>query len=333
MKITFKSRESGYCNLKLLLMFMVVYGHLIEPMIYDNVILYEIYRIIYIVHMPLFAFLSGLFLKNAGSCLVQAGKAIICYTVFQILYLAMDFFINNRKGTIITPYWHLWYLLSLVLWSLIGAAYYTMSDKWKWLRKWQAKAAILVTAVAVGCVVGGIEEIGYRMSLSRTLVFLPYFLTGILSPSDIEWNKYRKTGVAVCIASVILYGIIRSMLTVEFLWHAGSYGELEFEKGCLLRIICYLLGGGLGFFMLTNMTQRRFFFTKIGSDTMLIYILHVPPVIMFHALWRLDMRYIITAPAAAALIILGVYKIFQWNGQLYIIKERKPKELYQNGGF
>lgn len=98
MEITIKSRESGYCNLKLLLMFLVIYGHLIEPCISQNKILYEIYRIIYTVHMPLFVFLSGLFLKNAKSCLIQAKKAAIYYSIFQVLYLLLDFLLYGNRG-------------------------------------------------------------------------------------------------------------------------------------------------------------------------------------------------------------------------------------------
>lgn len=329
MEIVLKDRDAGYCNLKLLLMTMVVYGHLIEPMIYDNKILYEIYRIVYLVHMPMFTFLSGLFLRNIRSCLAQAGKAIIYYIVFQSIYLVFDFCVNQRIGSIITPYWHLWYLLSLALWSLIGALYYLMEDRLKW--KWQIKMIVVIVAIATGCFAGGIKEIDYRLSLSRTLVFLPYFLAGVLCKMETGWNRYCKIGAGVLIVSMILYVIIRGRLPVEFLWQSQGYGVLEFENGCVLRIICYILGGGISFFLLTNMTKKRFFFTKIGSDTMFIYVMHIPAVMFFHKILSLDWRHIIAAPLEAVLIMLLLYKIFQWNSQIFIIRGKTWKETCGDG--
>lgn len=56
-----KLRDAQYCNLKLLLIFLVIYGHLIEPGIRNSEVLMVQYRWIYMVHMPLFCFLSGFF--------------------------------------------------------------------------------------------------------------------------------------------------------------------------------------------------------------------------------------------------------------------------------
>lgn len=84
--VKIRQREAFYCNMKLLLIFMVVYGHLLEGIMDNAKPLIQIYRIIYSVHMPLFLFLSGLFLKNRAGCARQMN---------------MD-----------TPVWHLWHLLS-----------------------------------------------------------------------------------------------------------------------------------------------------------------------------------------------------------------------------
>lgn len=63
-----KLREAKYCNLKLFLIFLVIYGHLIEPRIWESNILMEQYRWIYLIHMPLFSFLSGLFINKEKDC-------------------------------------------------------------------------------------------------------------------------------------------------------------------------------------------------------------------------------------------------------------------------
>lgn len=332
MEITFKTRESRYCNLKLLLLFLVVYGHIIEPLIYNNLILHEIYRIIYMVHMPLFVFLSGLFLKNMKSCLNQAKKAVICYTIFQIIYLAVDFCINRKVGTLLKPYWHLWYLLSLALWSLIGAGYYSLADRWKWPGKRQMKLIIMFMAAVIGCVAGIVQEIDYTMSMSRTLVFMPYFMAGIFCPQKTEWRKYRKAGIGFFIISVFLYVIIREDISVGFLYQACSYGELGFIKGCALRSMCYLIGCAWGLWLLICVPDKRFMCSRAGADTLRIYILHAPLVMLLWKLTDYGLWYIIAAPLAAVMIMWILYKIFQWNSQIFMIRGRGLEETCRNGG-
>lgn len=62
---------------------MVVYGHMIEGMIGSVKPLMQIYRVIYSVHMPLFLFLSGLFLKSKAGCQRQAKQMLLYYGVCQ----------------------------------------------------------------------------------------------------------------------------------------------------------------------------------------------------------------------------------------------------------
>jgi len=109
-----------YCNLKLILIFLAVYAHLFEPQILSSRFLAVQYKVIYLFHMPAFSFVSGMFIKDCLMALAQMRKALGYYLVLQIFCMA--FF---KETSIFVPYWHLWYLLSLALWS--GAA-------WLWLR-------------------------------------------------------------------------------------------------------------------------------------------------------------------------------------------------------
>ena len=49
-----KLKDARYCNLKLLLIFLVIYGHLIEPAIYQSKVLMTQYKWIYLFHIVLF---------------------------------------------------------------------------------------------------------------------------------------------------------------------------------------------------------------------------------------------------------------------------------------
>lgn len=66
-----KRRDPYICNIKAFLIFLVVFGHAIEPYI-DRPEINIIYRIIYAFHMPLFVF-----------TLVHGGNALCRQQVFQ----------------------------------------------------------------------------------------------------------------------------------------------------------------------------------------------------------------------------------------------------------
>mgnify|MGYP003293127632 CR=1 FL=1 len=78
-----KFRDARYCNLKLLLIYLVIYGHLIEPGIWESKVLMVQYKLIYMFHMPLFSFLSGLFLNSSKTCSRQFFKMASLYFFLQ----------------------------------------------------------------------------------------------------------------------------------------------------------------------------------------------------------------------------------------------------------
>jgi len=138
-----KLRNARYCNLKLFLIFLVVYGHLIEPNIYSSDCVMFQYRMIYFIHMPLFSFVSGLFIKSEKNCRSQLSKTFPLYIVLQTLHVIFG------KGTVkfFTPWWHLWYLLSYCTWLCMTWIWYRLCNS-------KGKLIILLCSLAVGCLAG-----------------------------------------------------------------------------------------------------------------------------------------------------------------------------------
>ena len=82
-----KEREHSFDNAKAILIFMVVFGHLIEPLVLlDNRIKF-IYMIIYSIHMPTFIFISGYFCKENSNRLKKSVNLFLIYFIFQIIYI------------------------------------------------------------------------------------------------------------------------------------------------------------------------------------------------------------------------------------------------------
>jgi len=325
--IKIRTRDAGYCNLKLLLVFLVVYGHLIEPWIAENKILEEIYRLIYMVHMPVFAFLSGLFLKGKENSLRQMKRSFLYYMLLQSAVVLVMKYTKWEAVIWAKPYWHLWYLLSLTYWA--GAAYL-----WNWLVEhipqiahWSIKILLIAIAVLAACLAGCIPEINRMYSVSRSIVFFPDVLAGLFCPSDIKWSRYRLMGLAAGIAAAGIYWLYGAEIPHSFLYQAASYGKLGVEQGSNMRLICYLIGSCFGIVLLTWVPQRRFPFSKAGADTMGIYICHAAAVKL---IWKMELsaqQILNLAPAMAVMIIWFLFKIFQWNGHIFAIREKKGQGI------
>lgn len=295
-----KLRDARYCNLKLLLIFLVIYGHLIEPGIWQSQALMDQYRWIYLFHMPLFSFLSGLFLNESKSCGRQFWKMLLLYIILQ----AAAVLLGNGRVKPLTPCWHLWYLLSYSTWVGLG---------WIWFRfcKGKGKFIVLVCSIVTGCAVGLIPSIGREHSLSRTLVFLPYFWMGLICDPQFPWEKLRPVALAALgvVAAVMLSG--GNKISVVFLYQAAPYGSIE--NGIPLRLTCYLLGTLIGLILLAFIPMRRFPFTRAGADTMPAYLIHAPIVLYIRELdipWPCHL--LITD-----VILYAVYKLLRWHSRLY----------------
>ena len=284
-----KFRNAYYCNLKLVLIWLVVFGHWIEPEIWDDPMRYRVYRLIYRFHMPLFAFLSGLFLHDRAGCLRQLRRMGPVYLGCQGIAVLLG------KTRWHTPWWVMWYLLSLCFWLMAAAVLLGLSRRGRW--------AVLVLAVVLGCLAGRAEWIGRTLSLSRTIVFFPYFWLGVLVPPELPWHRFRAASLGALV-------LIPSELPVTVLYHAGACDSW-------VRLGCYGSALALGLLVLSWCPRRRFPWTRAGADTMPAYLLHGPLV-----RWMGPVSH----PALVTVFFLYIVsKAARWHSAFGIIgKEERP---------
>lgn len=121
-----KTREYQYDNIRFLLMALVVLGHLLE--IAGEFPHRELlYALIYSFHMPAFLFLSGMFARFDRAKWLF-GMALP-YLLLQWLYTAFveklgDPWVHVQFSR---PYWILWYLFVLMVYTLLLPVYDTPS--------------------------------------------------------------------------------------------------------------------------------------------------------------------------------------------------------------
>lgn len=187
-------RDNFFDNYRAILIFMVVICHLISPLAQFFSIKF-LYRYCYIFHMPAMLFISGYFFKSN----VKDGKLVknkifnftMLYVVFQIIFTL----INKSKFSLYQSQFGLWYIQVLIIYSLIVPI----------LDRLNPKFCIPLT-FALGLIVGEDNTAGHVASLSRAVVFLPFFMVGYyLSAEQVERFKEKKN---------ILFGVFAAFLLI-----------------------------------------------------------------------------------------------------------------------
>jgi len=265
-------REAYFDNAKLVLIFLVVFGHMIQPFIDDSRSLNTFYMWVYTFHMPAFIFLSGFFAKGSGNIkyIVRlAKKLLLPYIIFQLIYTGYYYFIGKAswQTDIFYPHWSLWFLFSLFSWHILLIVF----------KKLPPVLSIII-AVQMGIIVGYFSEVGHTYSLSRTIVFFPFFLTGYwLTKKQFMHIKHRF----VKIASVIVMGVIAVAIYIAPEFNSGwllaskSYGDLGLPvHGGFARFLVYMTSTLMAISVLAWLPKKRMRFTYLGERTLYVYLLH-----------------------------------------------------------
>lgn len=94
-------REYFFDNARVILIFLVVFGHVIQSSTGDSKAMMALYQSIYLFHMPAMIFVSGYFAKGIWdkSYIMQLIKKLIMpYMMFQWLYNMY----NIYSGTLVS---------------------------------------------------------------------------------------------------------------------------------------------------------------------------------------------------------------------------------------
>lgn len=220
------SRNHAIDNLRAFLIICVVAGHLLEflPFRYSR----TLYVILYSFHMPAFAFVSGWCCKFDSRTSLRLLRTVVYrYVLFQTLYLlfAKKVLHDQIQYQYTTPYWLLWYLISLLTWTgmlgLVSGIRY--------------KSTVFLASLIVSILSGFDTSIGYYASLSRTLTLFPFFLGGHyvslmhLNDSTMQEKERSSLGfkrIIACCAVLILTGLLwkySGRISNQMIYHSMPY--------------------------------------------------------------------------------------------------------------
>ncbi|MBK2404673.1 acyltransferase [Erysipelothrix sp. strain 2 (EsS2-7-Brazil)] len=312
---TLKQRYLWIDNFKGILILMVVFGHGLEFLRHDLKSLQFIYNLIYMVHMPAFVFISGYLSKNIEKGRNDAFRTFfIPFFIFNTLWAILKLLplgIQTTDGipifSFLTPGWAMWFLLAMFIWKLLLPSLLHIKD-------------IFALSLFIGVLGGLFTEFGDYLTLSRILVFLPYFLAGYFTThqtiADIQsqTKHYPVLIFAIVILAAYLYTFVLN-LPSEFLWGDRSYHELFTTMGypILLAIIRYGLGF-MGIYVLLNrVPDHQTRLNRFGKNSLNIYMFHTYLLILMAPItFNLENR-------AIRLIL-----VLSWCGVIVYMLSSKP---------
>jgi fucose 4-O-acetylase-like acetyltransferase len=257
---------------RLVLIALVVIGHLMEQLADSGPFAAALYRWIYLFHMPAFVLVSGAVSKadlTRRRAFALATCVLLPYVVFQTLYPAWDAWLSGSgdwSQGYLTPYWLLWYLLSLASWRVLLPLFARL--------KFALPLAVIIALAA-----GMAPWVGYPFSLSRTLVFFPLFLLG----HRIGARRLQQLGAVPArrfAAALILFAAAAGAwflrgLDPEWLYASMDYASLRIAPfaGAMTRL-ALLTASALCALSVLTLVPRRARHAGFGRRSLTAYLVH-----------------------------------------------------------
>lgn len=273
-------RINKYDNLKGLAIFLIVLGHMTFLTQFESIRIIHAY--IYIIHLPIFFFVSGYFSKIGPNEPIKAFKRLfIPYIIFCIIWDLFNMFVLGKPHNnllFINPGYALWFLISLFFMKLL----LPIIDKFRY--------PVLIALIFA--VLGGFLNMDI-LGISRTLAFLPIFLIGfyyndyknLLNDNISSWLE-KKYVIYLLFIFTTLSCILAAIFIPATILILKNQFVVYNLTNVIYRFIIIILGIANTLLLNRLMTNRNNFLTKIGKNSMGVYVLHV----YFIAILKITMR-------------------------------------------
>jgi len=291
-------------NIKVLLIFLVVFNHIIAfELVKVDIVIRYIWYAITIFHMPAFIFVSGYLSKKPQNVLKNVKNLLIPYilgytlTWYAQIWLGknVDFELLRPSGTV------MWYLLALFVYRLTIEAFGKIRF-------------IIPLSIAFALWAGTRPEFTTFLSTSRIVVFFPFFVAGYLWKSEYTTavRKFKGKWVLIPLAGFVLYGVpnymISNSIPVDIFRgnHTYMLSGLVNEVGMVIRLLMYLVSFLMILTFFALLPDRKLPFTFIGRNTMGIYFFHYPIMIIIDGLLLLKIPELLNVWALLGISLLFV---------------------------
>ena len=190
------------------------------------------------------------------------------------------------------------------------------------------KRPVIVITMVLAAFTGYDKNIGDFLCISRTLVFLPFFLFGtVIKPDKIAGFRRRNAGWLIPLGMIILaawgylcfgqrehFYILRHLFTGR-----NPFGKSVVSYGFAARMVCYIISICTGFAaVMVIPTGRIPGISYMGRNTINVYFWHWPLImgadtlLKFGNLCNTDIRKMIFMATSVMLTVVLSTKIFEF---------------------
>jgi fucose 4-O-acetylase-like acetyltransferase len=268
-------RDPYFDNAKFLAVVLVVIGHAWEPLRAANVggrLLEAAQMFVYAFHLPVFIVMCGYFSRGFTAGRDRTRKLItaivVPYLIFSVAYpLWAGFLAGHHVGwDPLEPYYLTWFLPALLLWRL-------STPLWQQLR-YPITVALLISMLA------GFDTLPSMLNAAQVLSFLPFFVVGLtLRPHHfalLRRRAMRAGGAVLLILGAVAAYAVALTVDPEWVHWRRSFFQLGVgaPAGVGLRLVALAAAVALTVGFLAVVPGRRTWFTRFGSASMYVYLLH-----------------------------------------------------------
>lgn len=276
-------RKFEFDNLKGILIFFVVLGHLTFSFSHNNSVLSQkITSFIYFFHMPLFFIISGFFSKHKLDK-KNIIKLIIIFLIANFSYVIYDYIFIGSFDLFILKY-SSWYILLLLIYRII---LHTKSIQ-KILKNNQKEFFLfsLLISIFIGF---------FKFDLFILRLFENWFLFLIGYLIEKNYNKIEK----VKIKKITLYIILLFLLSIiyiistEYSYNIMYYLGSSFTRKCdlIVKFIINITNVLLFLISIKLISKKQIpFLTNFGRKSLYIYMLHRIPTLLITEFIILDRK-------------------------------------------
>ena len=260
-------------NAKFLMIFLVVFGHTIQPFIENDLVFKIIFMNIYSYHMPVFIIISGMLTKvsfNSEDLKKSLTSALFPFFAFTLIYEISNILLVgdiSYQSKNLYPYPILWFLYSLFIWKISLPILLSF--------RFPISISIVISISA-----GYFESIGDFLGIARTLYFLPFYIIGYkIVPnllSNIKMLSVPKVvWLLIFIANVVFFIFFNDM-SAQWLFGSWSYPKLgHFDwSGGVIRLLLFGISLATAISILFIIPKEKIWITKKGENTLYIYLWH-----------------------------------------------------------
>lgn len=227
--------------------------------------------------MPAFIFVNGLFSKKTveEKNYKKIFEFLILYLFTKVIYCLCEIFAgggNDLRFDLFNIRAFPWYALSLFEFYLITILFKNINNKF-----------MIAFSIIFSCVSGYCKNLGSFLSLSRTIIFYPFFYVGYIIDVNKVYEKFKS--VKYKVLSVIFFITLGVFVyhfspyipdIIKFLYGSYSYHNIEFVEnlGGIYRFIYYFIVFCAIFFLISICPKNKSVISILGKRTLNVYCLH-----------------------------------------------------------